>query len=109
MGKHRSRSGCGKKKKCHRSGKVTRNPFLNFLRQFRRQHCGWSVVKIAVEGARVWCKMGKHEKEKYRREASCAPKTKYKRRKSRCGSKHGRKRSRSRRSRRSKRSGGCRR
>ncbi|CAH1116116.1 unnamed protein product [Phaedon cochleariae] len=58
-----------KKKRCARPGRVTNNPFLNFLREFRKKHCGWSITKVAVEGAKAWCAMDPKSKEKYYREA----------------------------------------
>ncbi|CAG9863221.1 unnamed protein product [Phyllotreta striolata] len=57
------------KKKCMRPGPSTRNPFLNFLRVFRKQHCDWSITKIAIEGAKCWCKLSKEDKQKFIKEA----------------------------------------
>ncbi|XP_057659876.1 protamine-like [Diorhabda carinulata] len=56
-------------KRCIRPGPKTRNPFLNFLRDVRKRHCEWSITKIAIEGAKCWCRMPKHEKQKYYNEA----------------------------------------
>ncbi|XP_017784725.1 PREDICTED: protamine-like [Nicrophorus vespilloides] len=61
-------------------GKVTRNPFLNFLRQYRTEHCDWKVVQVAVEGAKVWHRLPEPEKARYRQEACGAPKISYKKR-----------------------------
>nr|CAI5835926.1 unnamed protein product [Callosobruchus analis] len=67
--RRRSSKGCHKKKRCHKEGRKTSNPFLNFLRIFRKQHCGWSVKKVAIEGAKCWCKMTPEQKRKYYRQA----------------------------------------
>lgn len=64
----RRRSRCAKKPKrssCCKKGKLTNNPFLNFLRFFRIRHCGWPARKIAVEGAKVWCKMSKCQRKEF--------------------------------------------
>lgn len=64
--------------KCARPGRVTRNSFFNFLRDFRKKCCGKSMIQIAREGGRVWrCLKGK-EKEKYVQMACSAPKMKRK-------------------------------
>lgn len=76
-------SGCGRKKRrrckprpaCCRKGRVSNNPFLNFLRCFRIRHCNWSATKIAIEGARAWCRMSKCQRRKFYEQArkkSCA-------------------------------------
>lgn len=63
--------GCGKKRRrrkpkgCCRKGRITVNPFLNFLRCFRLRHCGWPACKVAIEGARVWCRMTKCQKKRF--------------------------------------------
>ncbi|VEN44194.1 unnamed protein product [Callosobruchus maculatus] len=46
-----------------------RNSFLNYLRRFRKKHCNWKVTRVAVEGAKCWCKMSRREKQKYYAEA----------------------------------------
>lgn len=58
-----------KRKKCHKSGPKTNNPFLNYLRVFRKKHCNWPITKIAVEGAKCWCSMSKEDKARFYREA----------------------------------------
>ncbi|XP_045478210.1 protamine-like [Harmonia axyridis] len=57
-----------KKKKC-KKGKITNNPFFNFLRLFRCKHRDWPVPKIAVEGAKCWCAMTEAEKKRFYRQA----------------------------------------
>ncbi|XP_044763007.1 protamine-like [Coccinella septempunctata] len=78
------KSACGKKS-C-KPGKVTRNAFFNFLREFRVKHCDWPVTKIAVEGAKCWCKMSPCDRKKYLDMARCAPKMKRRRKHKRGGS-----------------------
>lgn len=79
------------KKKCHRTGPKTNNPFLNYLRVFRKKHCNWPITKIAVEGAKCWCSMSKDEKTRFYKEACQRQKKSGKK-----GSCHSGKRSRSR-------------
>lgn len=43
-----------KKIKCYREGRITRNPFFNFLRQFRKERCGLTILQIASQGAQQW-------------------------------------------------------
>lgn len=90
-GKRRGRSR-RKKRKCGRPGPKTNNPFLNFMRVFRRKKCGWPACKIAIEGAKCWCRMNKKDKMRFYREA-CSMRKK--------------KRGRRGRRRRGKRRGGC--
>ncbi|KAK9695047.1 Protamine and protamine like [Popillia japonica] len=60
--------------KCHKPGPVTRNPFLNFLRDYRKKHCGKTVVQIARDGAKEWRCMSEQQKEQYIKSACLAPK-----------------------------------
>lgn len=66
------------KVKCARPGRVTRNSFFNFLRDYRRQSCGKSMVTIAKEGARKWKCLSECEKKRYVDMACNAPKMKRK-------------------------------
>ncbi|CAG9774021.1 unnamed protein product [Ceutorhynchus assimilis] len=43
-------------------GKVTKNPFLNFLGQFRTTKVGLSAPKIAQLGGHAWRSMSEQEK-----------------------------------------------
>lgn len=52
-----------------RPGKYTRNPWLNFLRGFRRTHCNLNAVQVMKEGSKVWRQMSDGEKLTYYREA----------------------------------------
>ncbi|KAK9695040.1 Protamine and protamine like [Popillia japonica] len=53
--------------KPHRPGRITRNPFLNFLRDYRKNHCNMTVVQIACEGAKEWRAMSDEQKQQYMR------------------------------------------
>lgn len=59
-------------------GKVTRNPFLNFLRDFRKCSAGMSAKDIAVQGAEKWNAMEECDKVKYIVQAFRTPKKYYK-------------------------------
>ncbi|VEN59050.1 unnamed protein product [Callosobruchus maculatus] len=71
--RRRRRSSCRRRRKrrslCqskwHSQDPITRNSFLNYLRRFRKKHCNWKVTRVAVEGAKCWCKMSRREKQKY--------------------------------------------
>ncbi|XP_039966789.1 uncharacterized protein LOC120778836 isoform X1 [Bactrocera tryoni] len=61
--------------KCHRpSGTLHRNPYLNFLREFRLRNTGLSAVEIIRRGAREWRNMPKEDKLQFIEEAFYAPK-----------------------------------
>lgn len=100
--RQRSRSGCRRRRrrrsrrrsckpcrrirrhgKCGRPGPKTTNPFLNFMRVYRRKKCGWPAAKIAVRGAIRWCKMSKRQKLRFYREACMLRKKKLRRRRRR--------------------------
>lgn len=53
------------KKICFEPGDYTRNPFFNFLREYRRTHCGMTIVEQAVNAGVEWRRMKKQEKCKY--------------------------------------------
>lgn len=46
-------------------GVVTRNPFFNFMREFRVCHQGMSIIEQAVQGGEEWNNMSKEAKSKY--------------------------------------------
>uniref|UniRef100_A0A182VV28 HMG box domain-containing protein n=1 Tax=Anopheles minimus TaxID=112268 RepID=A0A182VV28_9DIPT len=46
-------------------GKKTRNPYLNFLRDFRQQNCHLSVVEVVRQGAERWRQMSDDQKLPY--------------------------------------------
>lgn len=58
-------------------GKVTRNPFFNFLRVFRRCNKNMSAKQLAMDGARKWKTMNEEARAKYIVQAFKAPKKYY--------------------------------
>lgn len=50
---------------CFNPGNYTRNPFLNFLREYRKKHCGLTVVEQAVQAGAEWRCMTREQKCKY--------------------------------------------
>lgn len=71
--------GCKKKPrrmKCFRAGVKTRNAYLNFLRDFRKTHCGMTPSQIVIAGAKVWNSMDINCKYKYIAMAVKQPKRK---------------------------------
>uniref|UniRef100_A0A182PB47 HMG box domain-containing protein n=1 Tax=Anopheles epiroticus TaxID=199890 RepID=A0A182PB47_9DIPT len=54
-------------------GKQTRNPYLNFLRDFRRKNCHLSVVEIVRQGAEQWRRLTDEQKLPYVRIAFYTP------------------------------------
>ncbi|XP_057669286.1 protamine-like [Diorhabda carinulata] len=57
----------------YRKGKITRNPFLNFLREVRKNSHGMNVIDIVVKGANLWRKMDPKDKKVYQEQAKSAP------------------------------------
>lgn len=51
------------------AGRVTINPWLNFLRHFRTMHCGIRQKELFQRAAQVWQNMSDVEKEPYREQA----------------------------------------
>lgn len=43
-------------------GVYTRNPFFNFLREFRKMNCGLKVTEVAKRGAIEWHKLSAERK-----------------------------------------------
>lgn len=64
--RRRRPSPCGMKRSCYREGKITNNPFLNFLRQYRKTHCGLSIIQIAKKGAQEWRCMSDKQKSMFK-------------------------------------------
>lgn len=52
--------------KCYREGKISINPFLNFVRQHRKEHCGLSITEHTKRAAHDWKNMNEQEKCCYR-------------------------------------------
>lgn len=65
-----------RRNKCHRPGPVMRNPYLNFLREFRKHNCGLTAVEIIKRGAQAWRAVPKEKRLRYIEEAFYAPKRK---------------------------------
>ncbi|XP_050503934.1 protamine-like [Diabrotica virgifera virgifera] len=57
----------------YKPGRITRNPFLNFLRIFRKNAEGMSVKDIAIKGGNLWRKMDQQQKKLYLDQAKLAP------------------------------------
>ncbi|XP_056635511.1 protamine-like [Diorhabda sublineata] len=102
--------------RCSRPGPKTNNPFLNFMRVFRRKYCGKPMSELAIEGAKCWCQMTPDQKRRFYREACSKIKKKRSRSKSRSKSRKSRrcggrsrksKRRKSRRPKRSKKGSRC--
>ncbi|XP_065361672.1 protamine-like [Calliphora vicina] len=94
--------------RCLKPGPVGRNPYLNFLRQFRKQNCGLSPVETIRAGAKEWKRLNKEERLRFIKEAFYAPKRR--RQSNMCGpasSRRSSKRSSSRRAGRSRRRAMC--
>lgn len=73
----RKRASCKpRRKKCFKAGVKTRNAYLNFLRDFRKTHCGLTPSQIVVAGAKVWNRMDMKCKLKYITMAVKQPKKK---------------------------------
>ncbi|KAF7285475.1 hypothetical protein GWI33_010573 [Rhynchophorus ferrugineus] len=54
-------------------GKITRNPFFNFLRDFRAANRGLSISEISQKGAEAWRNMKREDKIAYYKMAKEAP------------------------------------
>lgn len=52
-------------KKCMSPGPVQRNPFLNFLREYRKNNCGLTAIETVRQGAIAWKTLSKEEKFRY--------------------------------------------
>lgn len=62
------------------SNKVTRNPFLNFLRDMRLKNPNKKVTEVAKDAGAVWNTMNAQDKERYYIMARSAARTKRRRR-----------------------------
>ncbi|XP_037823495.1 uncharacterized protein LOC119611850 [Lucilia sericata] len=60
--------------RCLRPGPVQRNPFLNFLREYRKTCCGLTAIETVRQGAKAWKNLSNEEKQRYIVEAFYAPK-----------------------------------
>uniref|UniRef100_W8C5A7 Protamine n=1 Tax=Ceratitis capitata TaxID=7213 RepID=W8C5A7_CERCA len=79
--------GCSRRRKrCMKPGPVTANAFLNFLRAYRRKHCGLTPQETVKKGARRWCSLSPECKRRYMRQACKMSKSKRKKRSRICRS-----------------------
>ncbi|XP_037709853.1 histone-like protein 18C [Drosophila subpulchrella] len=62
-------SKCGTRPKCSKPGPVTNNGYLNFVRSFRKKHCGLKPQELIMEAAKAWSKLPEEKKDRYRRMA----------------------------------------
>ncbi|XP_030241874.1 keratin-associated protein 10-11-like isoform X2 [Drosophila navojoa] len=60
---------CTKRVKCQKPGPITNNGYLNFLRAYRRKHCGLKPKELVMKAARAWCRLPECKKDYYRRQA----------------------------------------
>lgn len=64
--RHRSKSRrSARPNKCMRPGPIGRNPYLNFLREFRKKCCGLTPTETIKQGARAWKKLPAAQKRLY--------------------------------------------
>ncbi|XP_020798336.1 protamine-like [Drosophila serrata] len=56
--------------KCSRPGPITNNGYLNFLRDFRKTHCGLKPRELIIRAARSWNRLCESKKDHYRRMAA---------------------------------------
>lgn len=61
-------------KSSSRAGRVTRNPFLNFLRDFRTSYWGVPATQVVTLGAKEWRCLSDGQRAKYVEQAKMAPK-----------------------------------
>ncbi|XP_073845283.1 uncharacterized protein [Musca autumnalis] len=62
--------GSGSGGKCMRPGPLTRNGYLNYLREYRQRHCGLTAVETVRQGAMAWNKLSQEEKNRYKQMGS---------------------------------------
>ena len=61
-----------KMKSC-KPGVYTRNPFFNFLREFRKMHCGMKATEVVRQGAIEWNKLEPERKITYYKRSRNVP------------------------------------
>ncbi|KAL1379293.1 hypothetical protein pipiens_015001 [Culex pipiens pipiens] len=54
-------------------GRRSRNPYINFLRDFRRSHCGLRPVEVIRQGAQAWGRLTEEQRLPYIRESFYHP------------------------------------
>ncbi|XP_037938748.1 uncharacterized protein LOC119671930 [Teleopsis dalmanni] len=58
-----------KKDKCMKPGPITNNPFLNYIRYFKKQNCGLSPRETVRRAASTWNRMTPEQKNKFQVQA----------------------------------------
>lgn len=51
--------------RCLNAGRISRNPYLNFLREFRKNSCGMTAIETVKMGAKAWKSLPKEKKLQY--------------------------------------------
>lgn len=82
-----------------REGKVSRNPFINFLAEFRASRKGVKMAELSKQAGRVWRNMSMESKAPYLQMAQNAPKKRSGRKLQRRSARSAQKRNKKRRSR----------
>lgn len=62
--------GRGCRGRCMKPGPIVRNPYLNFLRKFRKENCGLTPVETIRRGAKAWKSLTISQKLGYIKEVS---------------------------------------
>ncbi|KRG00434.1 uncharacterized protein Dwil_GK27554 [Drosophila willistoni] len=57
----------------HQTRPVMNNGYLNFVRSFRKKHCGLKPQELIKIAARAWCSLSEDKKNRYRRMARNKP------------------------------------
>ncbi|KAM7355633.1 uncharacterized protein ACRADG_001635 [Cochliomyia hominivorax] len=52
-------------KRCQRPGPKQRNPYLNFLRDFRKRCCGLSPIETIRQGAKAWKSLSMEDRQRF--------------------------------------------
>lgn len=71
---HRSRSRSGQESRVtlktdeNESTNKSRNPFLNFMRAFRREFKGMTMIQSTKEGSKAWRLLSLEEKNRYKKQ-----------------------------------------
>ncbi|XP_001656475.2 protamine [Aedes aegypti] len=66
-------NGCPRRGSTCRPGKKSRNPYINFLREYRKKHCGLHPVEVIRKGAREWNCLNDKQRLPYIRTAFYRP------------------------------------
>uniref|UniRef100_A0A023ECX1 Uncharacterized protein n=1 Tax=Aedes albopictus TaxID=7160 RepID=A0A023ECX1_AEDAL len=67
-------NGCPRRRSSScRPGKTSRNPYINFLRDYRKKHCGLHPVEVIRQGACAWNRLSDQQRLPYIRTAFYRP------------------------------------